>query len=239
MAVVPAVRRAARDRRSLRLAIALLVVCAIGLGAMAAITDGFTLVTTETARRQSIARHPRPLPDVMLGTGSVTGGSLRRLLHDDGRVAIVDFIYTRCFSICLAMGSEFQQLQDTIRRRGLAGRIRLVSVSFDPADTPDDLARYARTMHADPSIWQFYGAPSQPGLEDLLGTFGVVVVPAPLGQFVHNAAYHVVTPDARLARVVDYGERHAALRFAMQEAGLDGRRPASSGGSKAAGGARP
>ncbi|HEU0229888.1 MAG TPA: SCO family protein [Burkholderiaceae bacterium] len=208
----------ARDRRSLRLVVALSLVCAIGLGAIGVATDGYAVVTTEAARRLSIAAHPRSLPDVALANGSAVGGSLHGLLRQDGRVAIVDFIYTRCFSLCLAMGSEFQQLQDTIERRGLADRVRLISISFDPADTPDDLARYARDLHADPTVWRFYGAPTRAGLEILLRAFGVVVVPAPLGQFVHNAAYHVITPDGRLTRVVDYGASGEALRFAAGEA---------------------
>src|SRR3546814_6761321 len=32
----------------------------------------------------------------------------RQALRSDGRLAIVNFMYTRCFSICLAMGSEFR-----------------------------------------------------------------------------------------------------------------------------------
>ncbi|TAM90064.1 MAG: SCO family protein [Candidimonas sp.] len=201
----------------MRLVIALLVVCAVGLGAIGMATDGFTLVTTEAARRESIARQPVPLPDVALADGSAGGGALRRLLRDDGRVAIVDFIYTRCFSICLAMGSEFQQLQNAIKRGGLADRIRLVSISFDPADTRDDLLRYARHLRADSAVWQLYGAPGPADRARLLRAFGVVVVPAPLDQFVHNAAYHVVTPDARLARVLNYGAPGAALNAALRQ----------------------
>src|SRR3546814_9560704 len=79
----------------------------------------------------------------------------RQALRSDGRLAIVNFMYTRCFSICLAMGSEFQQLQNAIVRRDLADRVRIISLSFDPADTPVELARYAERMRADSSIWTF------------------------------------------------------------------------------------
>jgi len=200
----------------MKLLAAIALVCAAGLGALYAQTDGFSVLTTEGARRLAIARHPRPLPDAALGAGSVAGDSLLRTLRADGRVAIVDFVYTRCLSLCLAMGSEFQQLQNAIRLRGWQDRVRLVSISFDPADTGDDLARYARDFHADPAIWRFYGAPARPRQRaDLLRAFGIVVVPAPLGQFVHNAAYHIVAPDGRLVYVVDYGSPRQALRFAL------------------------
>src|SRR3546814_2999690 len=110
------------------------------------------------------------------------------------------------------MGSEYQQLQNTIRKRQLSDRVRLISISFDPADSREDLARYGQRFRADPKIWDFYGAPAGPGLDALVDAFGIVVAPAPLGQFVHNDAYHVVAPDGRLAFVVAYGARRAALR---------------------------
>ena len=49
----------------------------------------------------------------------------------------------------------------------------------------------------------------------VLDMFGIVVVPAPLGQFEHNAAFHVVTPDGHLARIVDLDDPDGALRAAV------------------------
>jgi protein SCO1/2 len=37
----------------------------------------------------------------------------------------------------------------------------------------------------------------------LLRTFGIVVIPAPGGDFQHNAAVHLVDAEGRLARVLD------------------------------------
>jgi protein SCO1/2 len=200
----------------MKMLLALLVVCAVGLGALYVQTEGFSVVTTEGARRQAIAQHPRKLPAVMLGPGVTARVPLLGMLKADGRVAIVDFIYTRCLTICQAMGSEYQQLQRAIHKHKLQDRVRLISISFDPADTAADLARYGKRFGADPAVWQFYGAPDAVGLKTLLGAFGIVVVPAELGQFVHNAAYHVVTPDGRLARIVDYGDPWAALAAARR-----------------------
>src|SRR5690606_161393 len=183
----------------MKLLLAVLVVAVLGIGAQWAQTDGFTALTTEAARRADIARHPRALPDAALVTRSGERVSLEDDLRNDGRVAVVNFMYTRCFSICLAMGGEFQQLQEAIRQRGLADRVRIVSLSFDPADTPGDLSRYAARMRADPGIWQFAAMADADQRRALLDAFGIVVVPAPLGQYEHNAAYHVVTPQGRLA----------------------------------------
>ncbi|OWT58354.1 SCO family protein [Candidimonas nitroreducens] len=216
----------------MRLAVSLLLVCLLGLGAIYAQTDGFTVVTAESARRLSVEHHPRPIPDAGLVLESGASAPLLQWLQSDGRIAIVDFIYTRCISICAALGSEFQQLQAALRSRGLGDRVRLLSISFDPADSADDLARYARGLHADPQLWQFAGAADARQRRALLDTFGIVVVPAPLGQFVHNAALHVVTADGRLARVVDYDDPDQALQAAVALAGRAG--PACPTGGRAA-----
>ena len=50
----------------MRLFLAILLVSALGAGALYAQTDGFTVVTTESARRISIADHPKKIPDTTL-----------------------------------------------------------------------------------------------------------------------------------------------------------------------------
>src|SRR3546814_8715573 len=106
----------------------------------------------------------------------------------DNRVAIVDFIYTRCQSICTALGSEFQQLQRQIRAQGLQHKIRLISISFDPVrDQPRTLAAYAKWLRAEPDIWHFATVTDAAQLGPLLRAFGVIVIPAGQGDFVHNA----------------------------------------------------
>jgi protein SCO1/2 len=197
----------------MKLLMAVLMVGLLGIGALYAQTAGFTVLTTEAARRADIARHPRTLPDAFLQTGAGAGISLRQALSGDGRIAIVNFIYTRCYSICLSMGSEFQQLQQAIVQRRLTEHVRIISLSFDPADTPDDLTRYALRMGARPDIWQFASIADAKRRKALLDAFGIVVVPAPLGQYEHNAAYHVVAPDGRLARIVDLGDAAGLIDY--------------------------
>ena len=67
----------------------------------------------------------------------------------------------------------------------------VISISFDDTDTPDRLARYDATMKADPAIWRTAVVSDAVARQALLDAFGIVVIPAPMGQFEHNAAYHV------------------------------------------------
>lgn len=198
----------------MRTLLGILVVCLLSLAAIGWQTEGFTVVTTEAARRGDIARQPRRLPPATLLSSKATTSTLGEALASDGRVTIVNFIYTRCPSLCLTMGTEFQQLQDAIRRQDLEERVRMLSLSFDAADTPPYLARYAKWMKADEAVWEFAAIPDGAERKRLLEVFGIVVVEAPMGQFEHNAAYHVVAPDGRLSRILDVGDAAEALDYA-------------------------
>lgn len=203
------------------MAAALLLVLALGIGAIYRVTDGFRIVTSEESRRLSIAERPRPIPDIAIRFENGSAASLAQALRADGRTTIVNFIYTRCNAVCSVMGTEFQQLQQALAANGLAHRVRLLSISFDPRDTPEQLARYARSMRAQPAVWQFASVPDARERQAVLNTFGITVIPAPLGEFEHNAAYHLVTPDALLSQIVDYGQPDALLALVAQPSNLE------------------
>ncbi len=194
----------------LGLALALLA----GLISIYTVTDGFTVVTAEAARRRDVERDPPVLLGARVVNEADNEVSLRHALHGDGRVAIVNFFYTRCVSLCLAQGYVTQRLQTAIAAQGLQDDIRLISISFDQRDRAVELNRYASTMRAQPEIWEFW-ALQIPGQRDaLLRQFGITVVPAPYGDYEHNAALHVVTPDGRLAGIFDIEQPGLAFGLA-------------------------
>lgn len=71
-----------------------------------------------------------------------------------GHVSIVDFIFTRCDTVCPASSARMLELQE--RTGDLDTRVGLVSFSVDPDyDTPAVLTKYGRDFHADPRRWRF------------------------------------------------------------------------------------
>jgi protein SCO1/2 len=190
------------------------------LAAFAEMTNGFRVVTSESARRLAAVERPIEVADAPLVDAAGKVHALHADLASDGRIAIVDFIYTRCESICTVLGNEFQQLQREIVAQGLQDRVRLLTISFDPAhDDPAVLAGYAKRMAADLALWRFATAADAGELAPLLASFGIVVIPDGIGGYVHNAALHVVTPGGRLARIHDLGEFRQALYDAAGLAG--------------------
>lgn len=192
---------------------ALLLVCAAGLAALHHGTMGFEVVSTEDGRRLAISRQPLVLPAAAIHQPEA--GSLAHMLADDGRVAIVSFIYSSCNAICSVLGSDYQQMQDEIRKRGLQRDVRLISISFDPRDTAPVLASYAQRLHADPALWRMVGVDRDDERKALLDAFGIVVLPAPMGEFQHNAAFHLIDRQGRLARISDFENPAQALEHAV------------------------
>lgn len=187
---------------------------AIGAYALAAwLTHDFQVWTAEGARRLEVALAPVPAPAIGVeGPGIAPGRRLPDVLADGRSVTIVDFFYTRCETVCLSLGSAFQQLQAALARDGQPAPVRLLSISFDPRDSTEDLRRYAQRLGAGPS-WQFVRGADAPETARLLADFQVTVVPRDR-DFEHNAALLVVDPRGRLVRIFDLAEQQLALDYA-------------------------
>ena len=190
------------------------VLAAIGAHAAASwLTLGFQVWTAEGARRLEVALAPVPAPAVqVVGPGVAPGQSLPAVLADGRSVTIVDFIYTRCETVCLSLGTTFQQLQAALQADGPGPPVRLASISFDPRDGTQDLQAYAARLGAGPA-WRFLRAADAPQTARLLAAYQVTVVPRG-PDFEHNAALLVVDPQGRLVRVFDLAEQQLALDYA-------------------------
>lgn len=198
-----------------RTVFALVVISLFGLAALSQATGGFRTLSSESMRRIAIIERSANVPNTRLALATGGNSLFQQTLAADGRVAIVAFVYTGCDSFCSMLNGRFRHLQDAIRQHGAERDVRLISISFDPADSPAQLRRYARSLHADNSIWQFAGVPDTVQRRFLLASFGVVVVPTSRKQFQHNAAFHIVTPEGRLVRIIDASDPDAALAVAM------------------------
>ena len=195
------------------------VVLALGLIVLLQATAQGNAFTTETLRRTEVANTPSLVPELPVYDADGNQSTLRQVLAEGDKVWIVDFVYTRCQTICTTLGTVFQQLQHQIQLRGLDDKVGLLSVSFDPAhDTPDALGVYRDRMRMDPDIWRIVTLSSPLDRRQLLDAFGIIVIPAPLGEFEHNAALHLVSGAGRLFRIVDYDDATVALDIALATA---------------------
>ena len=192
---------------------------AAGYACSAWLTHDFQVWTAEGARRLEVALQPIAAPSVQIDGPGLAAQPLSQLLSDGRSVTLVDFVYTRCQTVCLALGSVYQQMQTTLqaaRKTDVSARkVRLLSISFDGRhDNPRILRAYAARLSADPQLWRFVRVPDPKETQRLLTDFQVIVVPDGRGDFEHNAALLVVNQHGQLVRIFDYAEQQLALDYA-------------------------
>jgi len=89
-----------------------------------------------------------------------------------GRIAVVNFIYTSCTTVCPVSSATFQQLQQKLGPR-LGKDVVLVSITVDPLrDTPQRLREYAGRYEAREGwVWLTGAKPDVDGVLKGLGAF--------------------------------------------------------------------
>ena len=100
------------------------------------------------------------------------GGKGVRLAQEviGNRIAVVNFIYTTCTTVCPVSSATFQQLQQKLGAR-LGKEVVLVSVTVDPLrDTPQRLREYAGRYQAREGWVWLTGA--KPDVDGVLKGFG-------------------------------------------------------------------
>lgn len=201
----------------LRTLLASAAVVLIGGAVFAAATDRFQAFTTETARRVAIRQHPVEIPAVTLETQT---GELINLGELRGRWLLVDFIYTRCPSYCVALGSEFAQLQDRLAQPLAQDSLQLLSISFDPVhDTRQALASYLQRARHRGTGWNAARPVSAAGLHRIEQSFGLTVIPDTFGGYTHNVSIHLIDPRGRLVDIVDPGSPEHVAKWVLGHLG--------------------
>lgn len=178
-------------------------------------TDGFRAFTAEAARRLAVVERSPVVPSVRVET---MDGTWITVPPVDGRATVVEFVYTGCPTICRVSGEALARLRARLVETGLAGRVLIVTLSFDPqTDTPESLADWGRRHGADGRVWTV-ARPRPADLPALLDAYGIVVIPDGAGGWVHNAALHVIDPSGRLRAILDVEDvrgAEAAVRDAL------------------------
>jgi protein SCO1/2 len=73
-----------------------------------------------------------------------------------GKIAIVDFFFTNCTSICPMLSSQMARLQHLVKSENINDQVVFLSHTVDPKNaTPEALKAYADRMGADFSNWNF------------------------------------------------------------------------------------
>lgn len=132
-------------RRLGALLLVLAAVAALPAAAQEAARETDAELSPERARAVEAAR--RYFTDVELVNQY---GEPMRLYSDllQGKVVVINTIFTACTGICPVMSKAFEAIQDRVGDR-LGEDVHLISVSVDPEnDTPEKMRRWGEQFHA-------------------------------------------------------------------------------------------
>lgn len=194
-----------------------LLLAALFVGLVARLTRGFEFWTYEDLRRHAAAVGELRAPALRLLDEQ---GHPRTVFASAGPGAdtfyLVDFIYTRCITVCQVLGGEYFRMQEALREGGPPS-VRLLSISIDPAhDRPPELAAHGRLHRADPVLWTL-GTPVDPRAgAAALRSLGVIAIPDGVGGFAHNGAIHLIDSRGRVHGIFDYEQWQRALAAAQR-----------------------
>ena len=125
-----------------------------------------------------------------------------------GHPTIVNFIFTRCDTVCPITAMKMQRIEERSRdKRGIA--VKLLSISVDPEhDGPAQLAAFAQKYRANPERWRFIAGKPEETKSLVEGPFmspmdreGTTTSGAP--NIVHSGYFFLVDGDLRIRGAYD------------------------------------
>lgn len=174
-------------------------ICVAGSLVLLALTGQGQWFTSESFRRNELVTSKYPLPNASLQTVKDEWVDLQNLC-DQGPVAL-NFVYTRCTSICSSMGASAAQLAHKLTAS--LSPAQVLSITFDDRDSLTDLQKFKNRLDPYKSAWQIARLTHPEALQALLKSAGVIVIPDELEEFTHNAAWLVLNKSCKVENVFD------------------------------------
>ena len=166
-----------------------------------------------------------PLGDAADGTLIDSSGKAVRLheIYKD-KIVVLSFIYTSCSDVngCPLASFVLGQVQKRLATdESTRAEVRLVSVSFDPAnDTPDVMADYGAQFRRDAVDWRFLTAESETTLKPILRDYDQSVIRdrgpdgRTLGTMSHILRVYLIDADKRIRNIYSPSYLHPDILYA-------------------------
>jgi protein SCO1/2 len=135
-------------------------------------------------------------------------GSNFELKENQGKVMLIEFMFTSCPDICPVTTYNMVLLQDELIKQGSFGsKVQFAAITFDPnTDTPDVLQSYAQRMGIDQTGWKLLRGDEAYTIEKAK-QYGIAIQKLDDNQFVHTVtSLMLVDAKQQIRKVYRMGE---------------------------------
>lgn len=121
-----------------------------------------------------------------------------------GKVVLINFIYTQCPDFCPTHTARMAQIQRSLGK--LSGKeVYFLSISFDPEyDTPEVLKTYSQKFKADLSGWAFLTG-TQEEIDLVIGDYGITAIKDPESEEIGHTAWTILVDSRGMIRKLYFG----------------------------------
>lgn len=135
-------------------------------------------------------------------------GSTFEMKENQGKIMLIEFMFTSCPDICPATTYNMVLLQEELKKQGSFGsEVQLAAITFDPnTDTPEVLQAYAQRMGIDHSGWKVLRGDEDYTIEKAK-EYGIMIQKLEGNQFVHTVtSLMLVDAKQQIRKVYRMGE---------------------------------
>jgi protein SCO1/2 len=135
-------------------------------------------------------------------------GQQLKLSDSNGKVRLVEFLFTSCPDICPMTTFNMVKMQDELKKSNQWGnQVQFLSITFDPLkDTPEVFKKYGDRLKMDYSGWTLLTG-SEAETAAVAKDFGVLVQKMPDGQFVHTVtSLFLVDGTGKIRKIFAMGD---------------------------------
>jgi cytochrome oxidase Cu insertion factor (SCO1/SenC/PrrC family) len=121
-----------------------------------------------------------------------------------GKTLLVTFVFTRCpdRTLCPAISGKFAYLQSHLDPK----RFALIEITLDPSyDSPPVLRQYGAQYGAKAATWTLLTGKGST-IQHTLNAFRISSMRVSSANFLHDDKLYIVTPEGRVAYIVDTGD---------------------------------
>lgn len=171
-------------------------------------TDGGQAWTAEKARRLAVRQQPIAVEDYPLLDHNAQATSLFAHAQKGNALILMELIYTSCPTICIAMGAEFSQLQEKLFKTEMQQQVHLLSISFDPTDTPQHLKSYLDRFTINNDNWSAAKFNNESELQTMMKQLGAIAIPEPNFGYIHNSVVYLIQ-NSQVIAMFEHSEKQA------------------------------